>query len=256
VRFESQPSFATVICWGQSHFTEHIVLPVLQVLQQLPEGLAIAVLAAAPADLERQLSILHPSLHQLAVNAAFPSIRRHKSLILDFNSLGTLPTTAHAVLHALNTAASAPPTLQLNHIPMHNNNALLQLISSACTSVSDLRLNFGSKESQPDLEWQPVPQWQPLRQWQPLPQWQPVMQLFQSLSCSKALSSLQLSFCDYPEHLYDMDSLLGTLPGLKVLTLAFDPPAGRMNSAGFIPSKSFFTSLSYLTLLSIGPGFH
>jgi hypothetical protein len=217
---------------------EQRVLPVLQVLQHLPKDLAVAVLAAAPVDQEQQLFILPSSLHHLAVNAAFPSIRSHKLLSLDFDSLGTCPSTAHAVLHTLNTAASAPPKLQFNHIPMHNNDTLLQLISSSCMSASDLRLSFGSKESQFNLEWQPV------------------MQLFQSLSCCKALSSLQLSLCDYPDPASDINSFLGTLLGLKELSLSFDLPPNRINFTGFIPRENFFMRLSNLTLLGLGPGFH
>jgi hypothetical protein len=60
---------------------------VLKVLQQLPNVLAIEVLAASPADLEHHLSILPATLHLLAIEAAFPSIRRHRSLSLDFDSL-------------------------------------------------------------------------------------------------------------------------------------------------------------------------
>jgi hypothetical protein len=73
----------------------------LQVLQQLPEGLAISVLAAAAADLEHQMSILPASLHPLAVEAAYPSIRRDHSLIFDFNCMWmTSLRTSQAVLHA------------------------------------------------------------------------------------------------------------------------------------------------------------
>jgi hypothetical protein len=42
----------------------------LKVLQQLPESLAIAVLAASPAHLVHHLSILPGSFHHLAIEAA------------------------------------------------------------------------------------------------------------------------------------------------------------------------------------------
>jgi hypothetical protein len=80
---------------------------------ELPEGLAIAVLAASPADLEHHLSILPESLHLLAIEAAYPSIRHLPSLTLEFNSLRD-PTTAYAVLHAATagaTGARAPQEL-------------------------------------------------------------------------------------------------------------------------------------------------
>jgi hypothetical protein len=66
--------------WSNCHSLPNIELHeskmffVLKVLQKLPEGLAISVLAAAPAPLGKQLSILPKSLHPLAVEAAFPSI--------------------------------------------------------------------------------------------------------------------------------------------------------------------------------------
>jgi hypothetical protein len=43
------------------------ILTALQVLLQLPEGLAISVLAASPADVCQHLSTLPTSLHPLAI---------------------------------------------------------------------------------------------------------------------------------------------------------------------------------------------
>jgi hypothetical protein len=50
------------------------VLPVMQVLEQLSEGLAIAVLAAPSATVLAKLSVLPSRLHPLAVEAASFSI--------------------------------------------------------------------------------------------------------------------------------------------------------------------------------------
>jgi hypothetical protein len=118
------------------------ILSVLKVLEQLPEGLAIAVLAAAPVALHRQLEILPASLHHLAIEAAFPSIRRHHSLTLTFfPSPGIKPrefaVAACAVLHAAITNNSALTHLEVSHIPV-GNDGLVQLISAACKSPSDL----------------------------------------------------------------------------------------------------------------------
>jgi hypothetical protein len=56
----------------------------MQVLEQLPDGLAIAVLFASPEDLHHLLPVLPESLYALAIDAAFPSIRREHSLSLRF----------------------------------------------------------------------------------------------------------------------------------------------------------------------------
>jgi hypothetical protein len=91
---------------------------VLQVLQELPEGLAIAVLAASPADPDQHLSILPASLHLLVIEAAFPSVRRDHSLALDFDSLQS-SNTANTVLHAATngtTGSSVLRELELKHM--------------------------------------------------------------------------------------------------------------------------------------------
>jgi hypothetical protein len=87
----------TVMCCRSYISQTQSVMYVLKVLHQLPEGLAIAVLISSRADLEHHLSILPSSLHPLAVEAAFPSIRRDHSLTLDFATLKG-PMTAYAVL--------------------------------------------------------------------------------------------------------------------------------------------------------------
>jgi hypothetical protein len=120
------------------------VLSVLKVLLQLPEGLAIAVLAASPASLEHHLSVLPGSLHQLAIEAALPSIRRHHCLAFDFKSLRD-PTTAYKVLHAATvgaTGAKALQKLELKHIPVRCDNRLQQLIAAACRSASDVSVGL------------------------------------------------------------------------------------------------------------------
>jgi hypothetical protein len=50
----------------------------------------MAVLTASAADIEHHLSVLPSSLHPLAIEVAFPSIRRDRSLTLDFASLRKL----------------------------------------------------------------------------------------------------------------------------------------------------------------------
>jgi hypothetical protein len=124
----ADPSLGSII--SESSLLMHLCeISVLQVLQQLPEGLAIAVLAAPPADLEHQLDLLPASLHHLAIEAAFPSIRGYHSLTLDFNSDVRLkPEIACAVLHAATTASSALRNLHLSHVPLTGNDRLLQLI--------------------------------------------------------------------------------------------------------------------------------
>jgi hypothetical protein len=113
----------------------------LKVIQQLPENLAREVLAASPANLRYHLSILHGNLHRLAIEAAFPSIRRHQSLTLSIDSdLAGNAGIAYTVLHAAITACRALQRLHLNDIPLEDSVGLLQLISAACLSPSDVSL--------------------------------------------------------------------------------------------------------------------
>jgi hypothetical protein len=112
---------------------------VLQVLQSLPESLAIAVLAASQAELEHQLVVLPASLHPLAIEAAYPSIRRDHSLTLDFSSPGDkISFTTFAALHAATTGTCALRKLHLSHIPVQDNDHLLQLVAAACKSAADV----------------------------------------------------------------------------------------------------------------------
>jgi hypothetical protein len=121
------------------------LLNVLKVLQQLPEGLAIRVLTALPADLELQLHVLPATLHQLAFDAAFPSIRRHHSLTLDFNSLPNGMSTAEAVMRGMASTTSGLLKLRFDHIPERYSERLLRLISTACRSAVDVFLRFGTE---------------------------------------------------------------------------------------------------------------
>jgi hypothetical protein len=117
---------------------------VLKVLQELPEGLAIAVLAASPADLDHHLSILPANLHTLAIEAAYPSIKRDQSRTLDFNSSsGGISSTTYAVMQAATTVASALQNLYISHIPVHDNNRLMPLIAAGSKSASDVQLSVG-----------------------------------------------------------------------------------------------------------------
>jgi hypothetical protein len=119
------------------------VLHLLQVLQRLPGGLATQVLATSPVDLEYQLSILPPSMHPLAVHAAFPSILCDRSLRLNSAFPVKRSTTAVlAVLEAATTAPNYPKKLHLNHISKQNDTRLMQLIAAACMTASDVSLMF------------------------------------------------------------------------------------------------------------------
>jgi hypothetical protein len=174
---------------------------VLKVLQKLPEGLAISVLAASGAGLEKQLSFLSKSLHPLAIEAAFPSIRRHHSLTLNVAFLGT-PTTACAVLHAATIATIPLQKLHLWLIPVCDNEHLLQLISAACRSA--LHVCFHFTHSNPHQ----------------VPDSQPFEQLEATLSQNTALTSLQLTFPDIPYHFFTFNCLLESLKSLRTLKLA------------------------------------
>jgi hypothetical protein len=124
-----------------------------QVLGQLPEGLAIALLAAPSTHLDQKLSVLPASLQPLAVAATLFSIHRHRSLTLDFDSpLGK--GNAYELLHAATTVTGCMKKISLKHIPVQKDKHLLELIPAACKSASDVSLDYGHrwKEPVPDLQ--------------------------------------------------------------------------------------------------------
>jgi hypothetical protein len=215
-------------------------LNVLKVLQQLPEGLAIAVLTSSPADLEQHISILPSSLHPLAVEAAFPSIRRDHSLTLDFASL-TGPMTAYTVLHAATAGSTAACDLQevkLKQVPTSCNQRLQQVISATCRSASDVSLDFGCSDLQL------------------VPEHPPFLQLSEVLSHNSALTNLQLSFVGDPCLVIDLDYMFQSLAGLRSLALTSSRCRATVCSTDGLPAPRCITSLIRLTHLSLGPGFH
>jgi hypothetical protein len=219
------------------HFIGASILPVLQVLQQLPEGLAIAVLAAAPVDLERQLSILPASLHPLAVEAALPSICRDHSLTLDFDECETNLSTFQTVLRVTSRSASTLRCVQFKNIPVVED-YLLQQIAGVCKTAPDVRLSFGSNSMHYADGCKRL------------------SRLGNSLCRNTALTSLHLTFDAYDLRALHLDSLLKALTGLQSLSLAFNkrPPQGLVRQ--FLPSPGNIIKLHCLTRLCVGPGFH
>jgi hypothetical protein len=224
-------------------------LSVLKVLEQLPEGLATAVLAVSRADFESHVLMLPASLHPLAVEAAFPSIRQHNSLTLDLTFLDKL-TTAYAVLDTATKGATIPcalKSLTLRNIPVSSNDRFQHLISAACCSASYVKLQFTRSKAQL------VPS-------SPL-----FSHLEESLAQNSALTSLHLSFKDDPWHVFHLDCLFQNLTGLQSLDLASHmSPSGTFHLQtpfNEIPShdlsaKRGVANLCSLTRLRLGPGFH
>jgi hypothetical protein len=224
------------------------MLCVLQVLEQLPEGLAMSVLTASPADLDHQLDILPASLHHLAIEAALPSIRRHHSLTLSFRCLGdedkaegecegvvtVCPVQGHAVLHAARTAICALKVLDLRNIPLGGSDRLLQVISAACMCPSDIRLDFDFRNAQCMYESNGL------------------QQIVEALSSNTALTSLSLDVRRDASELFGFDSLLGALTGLQRLELSRDKHVYKPNH--HVPAPSCIINVS-LTHLCLGPGF-
>jgi hypothetical protein len=211
---------------------------VLKVFQTLPDVLAISVLAASRAGLEEQLSILSESLHPLAIEAAFPSINQSCSLKLNLASLRT-PTNACAVWHAATTAPRPLQKLHLKCIPVCDNDDLLQLISAACRSALDVKLEF--THSNLHL----------------VPRSQSFVQLEDTLSHNTALTSLQLSFPNIPCHFFRFEVLLESLNSLQTLKVA---PRGDLPSDlppnYHLPPARHFIGLPFLRHLCLGNGFH
>jgi hypothetical protein len=223
-------------------FTDLSVLSVLKVLRHLPEGLAIAVLAALPGNLDHHLFILPTSLHPLAIEAAFPSIHRDHSLTLDFDSL-TDPTATYEVLRAATTAPSYLKQLDLQHIAMQHiamqhNAPLMQMIAAACMRASDVSLSFDFDKTQ-DVH-----------------TWQPVAQVREALSHNTLLTSLQLTLSDGPSHSFNFDYLLDSLTGLRSLSLVRNPRAEDCSHERLLPAPMCIVNQLSLTHLCLGPGFH
>jgi hypothetical protein len=131
------------------------MLSVLQALEKLPASLITTVLLFAPADLGQQLDVLPTSLHHLAIEATFPSIRRYRYLLLDVNSpVVRGVNTTQAILQALATAIIPLGKLELQHIPVQNNESLLQLIPAACRSAWVLSLSLGDMNFTASIEMQ------------------------------------------------------------------------------------------------------
>jgi hypothetical protein len=214
---------------------------VLQVLQQLPEGLAMSVLANAPMDLEHQLAMLPASLHPLAIKAAYTSSVNNHSLTLNLgldSYGGVSSTTACEVLHFATFANTGLQKLVLRDIPMLSNESLFQMISAACLSASDVSLGFGCNQVQN------------------VHTWQPITQLGEVLPGNTALTSLQLTFCADPDHVFNYDCLVEGLTGLRSLSIAFhmQKACGSPTPARSVPAG--ITKLLHLTCLQLGPGFH
>jgi hypothetical protein len=174
----------------------------MQVLEQLPEVLAIAVLAASPAGLRHHLAILPADLHALAIKAAIPDIRSHDFLALNFDSPAFRDSpAAYEVLHASITAASVLKGLHLVNIPVRNSERLLQLIPSACISALDVSLEYGGY---PELH---------------LPELQHIEQLGAALFHNTALTRLELTIRGNPCNPFNLDCLPDGLKGLQRLSL-------------------------------------
>jgi hypothetical protein len=206
------------------------ILTALQVLLQLPEGLAISVLAASSADVFQHLSTLPTSLHPLAIEAAFPSICRHRCLTLDVAFLRN-PNTIFAVLRVATTGTSSLRKLHLKSIPTWSNH-LLQLISAACMLALDVSLHFILSNPQHMAESQFF------------------VQLGNTLLHNTALTSLQLTFQDFACHLFNLAYLLESLTGLRCLALVSSsgcpscvPPPGDLPPPRHIVNQLCLTRL-------------
>jgi hypothetical protein len=225
---------------------------VLQVLEQLPEGLVMAILTASAAGIEHHLSVLPSTLHPLAIEVAFPSIRRDRSLALDFTSLRD-PCSACTLLHAATAAtteASALQEVELKHIPLTCSERLLQLMSTACRSASDVRLDFRH------LNWEKslfllnyAPSYPKCSSESPL------VHLNEALSHNSVLTSLQLTFEGDPVNAFNFDLLIESCAGLQSLTLSSDRENVVDDLRGRLPARTI-SKLCCLTHLCLGPGLH
>jgi hypothetical protein len=115
-----------------------------------------------------------------------------------------VPSTSYAVLYAAITATCALQTLELSHIPVTNNERLLQLVADACKSAANVRLEFAGYASHYGNDWHSF------------------AQVAEAFAHNTALISLQLTFfCDDPRDVVNLDNLLEALAGLQSFSLAF-----------------------------------
>jgi hypothetical protein len=157
-------------------------------------------MAAPSAQFHHKLSVLPPSLHYLAVEGAFFSIFHRRTLSMDFDS-SVGRGTAIKLLHAAATATRSLKKIDLKHIPVRIGKPVLELISVACKSASDVRLDYGhrGKRSAPDLEH--------------------IMQLGAALSHNAALTSLHFTIQGQPRGYFDLNCLTVGLTGLQSLSM-------------------------------------
>jgi hypothetical protein len=220
---------------------------VLKELGRLPEGLASAVLAVSPPDLRRQVDILPQSLHHLAVMVAFPSIRRYRTLGLDFirHPAAKDFSTPCAVLH---TAATAVPALQkvnLQHITVHSNRRLMQPIAAVCSSASDVSLRFGGYKQHARLRCGSLDMHHFFSQ-------RPFAQLGNALLHNTMLTSLQLADVDDTDHGFNLDCILGRLTRLQSLWLGCRSYPEEQSRLPCRPVPKCIMKLHCLTFLSLG----
>jgi hypothetical protein len=211
-----------------------VLLPVLQVLQQLPDGLAIAVLAAAQVDADHLLDILPVDLHPLVIEAAFPAIFPHRSLSLNLETESdTIPSSVYAALHAATTATSPLITLNVTCIPVCDNQRLLELILTACKSASRVALDYNRCCATN------------------LPNLQHLEQLRKVLCQNTSITSLELSFGGGPREAFELSSLLRKITNLRNLSLDVKVPHGV---PGPCLAPQCIGLLRCLTRLRFGPG--
>jgi Leucine-rich repeat (LRR) protein len=119
-------------------------------------------------------------------------------------------------------------------IPAKRNDPLQELISAACSSASEVVLDF--RCSDPQL----------------VPSSRPFPQLEDCLLKNSSLTSLHLLFEEDPLHVFNIDQLIQSLTGLQDLDLRaeMDPLPDNLD----IPSG--IVSLCCLTELALGPGYH
>jgi Leucine-rich repeat (LRR) protein len=211
------------------------MLSALQVLDQLPQVLAVAVVAASSGDLNRKLCNLPPSLHHLAVEATFPSI--HHSLTFSFEpNVRASRRAAYAVLQAAITPGRPLKTLKLSHIPVQCPERLHNLISAVCMSASDVSLSFDDYNVMPTH------------------QGNALAQIGEALSRSKELTSLSLAFMSNPSRTFNFNRLLQASTGLQ--SLSIERIADSDSRSHSVPVPKGITNLLCLTHLCVGLGFH
>jgi hypothetical protein len=157
-------------------------------------------------------------------------------------------TCMHIHMH-IHTPTSTLQAIDLKHLPPTCSDRVLQLMSAACRSACDVRLDFGYFEPGHEPGYLDLAQF-----YTKLSDKYPLVHLSEALSHNSALISLQLTFTSDPISVFNLDCMFESCTGLQSLTIAssFNAFAGDCSD---LPARAI-AKLCCIARLCPGPGLH